>query len=127
MTFFFDRSVGTSVPLALRSLRIPVTVEYHDAHFPVDAPDDVWLPVVGDWEWFVIGHDSKFHLRPNELQAHRSYNIGCFYLWGGEASRWEKMRLFARAYDRILATTQQVSRPFVFRVLKDSRLVPVRL
>ncbi len=74
----------------------------------------------------MVGHDSKYHLKPNELHALRLYNVGCFYLWGAEASRWEKMRLFARAYDRIVAAAEY-NKPFVYRVLKDSRLVPVRL
>lgn len=48
MIFFFDRSVGTGIPLALRSLRkLPFTVEYHQMHFAIDELDDVWLPRVG--------------------------------------------------------------------------------
>jgi len=61
-------------------LRVPLGIEYHDAHFPIDAQDDLWLPVVGNWGWIVVGHDSKYHLKPNELHALRLYNVGCFCL-----------------------------------------------
>lgn len=117
--------MGTSVPLALRMLRLPVKVEYHEQHFTIDAQDDTWLPVVGEWGWIVIGHDSRYHLKPNELFALRQYNVGCFYLWGAEVPRWEKMRLFARAYDKIIIAAQTTPRPFVYRITRDARLLSV--
>ena len=54
-----------------------------------------------------------------------------FYLWGAEASRWEKMRLFAKAYDRIIAAVAAAdiagSRPFIYRVDRRGTLKRVAL
>ena len=127
MIFFFDRSVGTSIPRALGLLRLPVQVEYHEIHFPPSEQDDRWLPLVGSWGWIVIGQDYKYHLMPNELTAAKQYEVGCFYLWGAEATRWETMRVFAKAYDKIADAATNTPRPFVYRVWRDSRLTQVNL
>lgn len=127
MIFFFDRNIGTRIPKALQSLKLPVDIEYHEKHFPMNEPDDRWLPIVGGWDWTVIAQDYKFHLLPNELYALKQYEVGVFYLWGANATRWETVRVFARAYDRIVAAAATTPKPFVYRIYKDGRLRPVTL
>lgn len=122
MIFFFDRSVGIKIPQALRLLDLPHQVEFHQQHFGPDEKDDVWLPFVGTWGWFVIGQDYKYHRLPNELAALKQYDMGCFYLWGAGARKWETMRVFARAYDRIVSVAKNTPRPFVFIVDRNGRL-----
>jgi hypothetical protein len=121
---FFDRNMGTAIPKSLIEYLRPrgLTVEYHQAHFAMDAPDDVWLPVVGAWGWFVIGQDHNFHNRAPELEALKTHKVGAFYLWGAEEPRWEVMRCFARSYDNILHRAAVTSPPFVFRVEKHGAL-----
>ncbi|HTE86357.1 MAG TPA: hypothetical protein VK821_16680 [Dehalococcoidia bacterium] len=127
MILFFDRNAGTTVPKALQALKPPVGITYHQEHFPMNSPDDVWLPQVGAWDWIVLTQDHKFHLLPNELRALKDYNIGCFYLWGAKATKWELMRSFARCYDRLLDRAMNTPRPFIYKVSKDGRLIAVRI
>ena len=129
MILFFDRSVGTVVPRILRhrDLRLPVQVEYHEDRFKIDEQDDIWLPTVGKWGWTVIGHDYSYHKRSTELSAIKQYSIGCFYLWGSEATRWEKLRCFARAYDRIVEAEAITPKPFIYEVARTGFLRPVDL
>jgi len=129
MILFFDRSVGTTIPQILqwKQLKFPIQVEYHQARFKSDEQDDIWLPIVGQWGWTVIGHDSSYHINPNELSALKQYKIGCFYLWGSEANKWEKLRCFVRAYDRILAADANTPRPFVYRVIQTGLLRTVTI
>ena len=124
---FFDRDVGTALPKALDILKLPTPVEHHQKHFPVDARDDSWMPVVGYHGWNLIGHDSRHHLEEAELSAIKQYDMGCFYLWGAEALRWEKMRCFLRAYERILDAANRTPRPFVYRVSQKGGLTSVIL
>ena len=124
---FFDRDVGTAVPKALGVLMLPTHVEYHQSHFPTDSQDDVWMAQLGVWGWTLIGHDSRHHLEEAELSAIRQYGIGCFYLWGAEALRWEKMRCFLRAYERIVDAATNTPRPFVYRVTEKGRLTSVTI
>lgn len=123
MILYFDRNVGIKLPQALITLGL--RVEYHQTHFPIGMQDDQWLAQVGIWGWTVIGHDSKFHLLPNELSAIKQYNIGCFYLWGAEAPRWEKLMCLARAFDRIVEAEANTVRPFIYTVSRAGRLKAV--
>ena len=115
--------------MALRDYLKPpgVQVEYHQLYFNQDEQDDVWLSQVGQREWFVVGQDYKFHERPAELHALKTHNVGAFYLWGADAPKWETMRVFARAYDKIIDATLKTSRPFVYRVHKHGGLYEVAL
>ena len=122
---FFDRDVGITLPKALDILRLPTPVEYHQKHFPIDERDDDWMPRVGSWGWTLIGHDSRHHEVEAELQAIKQYAIGCFYLWGAKALRWEKMLCFLRAYERILEAAKSTPRPFIYRVTKKGRLTSI--
>ena len=120
MILFFDRSVGVIVPQLLqsRSSRFPIQVYYHDEFFAIGEKDDIWLSQIGEWGWTVIGHDSSYHRNPHELSAIKQYKIGCFYLWGAEASRWEKLQCFARAYDNITQTEANSPKPFIYRITR---------
>jgi hypothetical protein len=125
MIFFFDRDLGTCVPLALIQLHFNRQfheIHYHQQLFAIGESDDVWLPQVGKLGWTVIGHDSSHHLKESEISAIKQYNIGCFYLWGSEAKRWEKMQCFARAYERIVEAEKTTPKPFIYRVIKCGRL-----
>ena len=122
---FFDRDVGAAVPRALDILKLPTRVEYHQVHFPIDAQDDTWMPEVGTLGWTLVGHDTRHHLEKSELAAIKQYNMGCFYLWGAEALRWEKMRCFLRSYERILDAADSTRRPFIYRVTEKGRLTAV--
>ena len=122
---FFDRDVGTSLPQALEVLKLPTRIEYLQNHVPTNSQDDVWMADIGSKGWIVIGHDSQHHRNPVELSAIQHYDIGCFYLWGRHAQRWEKMRCFLNAYRRILEAIDTTPKPFVYRITQVSRLEPV--
>ena len=128
LTFYFDRSFGRRLPEALRRLGLAVEFQ-HDkkSRFPASAPDDKWLAEVGKRNWVVFSHDQKFHLLPAELSAIKQHNVGCFYLWGPNAKTWDKARVFAKAYDRIVAAVKLEHRPFIYHVTKSGALKKVKM
>ncbi len=75
----------------------------------------------------LIGHDRMHHLRSPERSAIREYQMGCFYLWGASAPRWQKMRCFLNAYERLLEAIDTTPKPFIYRVNRFSRLEPVTI
>ena len=119
---FFDRDVGIALPKALNVLRLPTRVEYHQDHFQQDVHDDCWMAEIGRRGWFSIGHDHHHHTRSLERDAIRDYSIGCFYLWGGDKPRYEKMRCFLSAYPNIIEAIHTTGRPFVYRIDKQGNL-----
>lgn len=82
----------------------------------MDAFDDEWIPEVGKRDWFIIGQDYRYHVKPPELHAVKQYGVGCFYLWGSEAPVWDTLRVLTKAYDRIMAIALTVPRPFLYVV-----------
>ena len=83
------------------------------------------MPEVGTLGWTLVGHDSRHHRERAELAAVKQYEMGCFYLWGAEALKWEKMRCFLRAYERILDASISTPRPFIYRVAEKGGLTAV--
>lgn len=141
VTLYFDRCVGTRLPEALRLLGLKNVVHHHSfgsqlglgaaqghtALFDDEEPDDSWLKFVGDRGWIVFTQDRKFHRsgHENELSAIKQYRAGRFYLWGAEATTWEKMRAFCRAFDNIVHAATDTARPFIFDVARSGRLTPI--
>lgn len=124
---FFDRDVGTALPQALNVLRLPTRVEYLQNHFPADTQDDEWMPVIGSRGWLLIGHDRMHHRRSPERSAIQEYGMGCFYLWGAQARRWEKMRCFLNAYERIMEAIDVTPKPFIYRINRAGGLESVTI
>lgn len=89
MILFFDRSLGTGIPRAMKRIRrFPCPVEMHDSYFGPTTEDDEWLPEVAKRGWTVISQDYKLHVRENELHALKTNGVGAFYLWGASEPQW---------------------------------------
>ncbi|MGH9883269.1 MAG: hypothetical protein ACRD6N_17680 [Pyrinomonadaceae bacterium] len=127
MTLFFDRSVGVTIPQTLLRLKPPVDVAYHQEHFAFDEADDVWIPEVTKWGWFIIGQDYSYHKNPSELTAMKQHGAAVFYLWGAEAKKWEALRCFARGFDNILRKTETDTRPYAYTVQKHGGVTELYL
>ena len=46
-------------------------------------------------------------------------------MWGAQARRWEKMRCFLNAYERILEAIEATPKPFIYRINWAGRLESV--
>ena len=124
----FDRDTGTALPLSLDILTVPgIVIAYHQNHFQQDDKDEDWLPVAGSWGWLVIGHDAKHHMESSELEIIKQYRMGCFYLWGAQATSWEKARCLLNAYEAVIHAITQTPRPFIYRILKSGELQTITI
>ena len=130
MILFWDKNTPKTIPLALRKLKPPVGIEYYLEHFPrsdryPEGGDDTWLPQIGAAGWIVMTQDWSLHTKQNELQAIKQYGIGCFYLWGARAPKWQIALCFFRAYDRIISAAESTTKPFIYRVARNGHLKEV--
>jgi hypothetical protein len=116
----------------LRRAAPPFVVEYHHDprnkfKFKDTTPDDEWLSKVGAEGWIVFSHDRKWHVEAPNIEAIKQHRIGCFYLWGANASTWEKLKCFMRGYDRIAGIADASSRPFIYELDHNGRLTQVTI
>ncbi len=113
------------MPKALRSLRPPIYIKYHqELGLALDAQDDEWLAQVGAKGWVVISQDRKFHQLRSELAAVQAHSVRCFYLHGGSEPMWYTFRDFTCALSRMIKIAEQQLPPFIYE-LKGRRLCRV--
>ena len=95
--------------------------------FAQDEKDDVWLSFVGRRDWLVFTQDRKFHRAgfENELSAIKQFNVGCFYIWGAQATKWEKMIALCLGLDHMIAVAEVTPKPFIFDVQRNGGLVQI--
>lgn len=118
---FVDRSLGRHViPDALRALG--AEVHAHDDHFPQNAPDDVWLPIVGNRGWAVLTKDTKIRLRDTELAALVSGRVRAFVLTSGDMTGPEIARVLSLALPRIARFCHRHDPPFIARVSRTGAI-----
>ena len=137
MILFWDKNLPKSIPMALQLVKPTfgadyVGVEYYLQHFPLsdrypEGGDDRWLHEVGAWGWIVITQDWHLHTKQNELFAIKQHKIGCFYMWGARNTKWEVIRCFFRAYNRIIAAASSTQKPFIYSVTKTGLLSTVEI
>lgn len=133
ITLFWDKNLGTAIPTALQALSPPsIITRYYSEHYPnttnmPESGDAPWLEDVGELGWFVISQDRRLHRRERERAALIRHNVGCFNIWGANASKWDTFRCFSLAYDRIIEAIATTPRPFLYRVYKDGALGKIEL
>lgn len=121
LTFFVDRSLGKE-PLASSLRELGFRVELHDDHFPQDAPDSVWLEVVGRRGWVVLSKDKHIRYRPMEREMVREHRCRLFVLTGGSLNSKQIADIFVRTVHKIAKLSQQHPAPFLAHVTRAGRV-----
>lgn len=62
VTFFIDRNLGSRI-VAQALVNAGENVQVHDEHFPMDAKDEEWIPVVCQRGWIILTKDSRIAYR----------------------------------------------------------------
>lgn len=102
-------------------------VEIHDTYYSQFTADDVWLPEVGAKGWVVLTQDPRFLHNESEKQALVANNVACFVFVVDKLTRWEKLRVIARVWDRLEQIVAAETPPYIYRVTKSGdikRLYP---
>ena len=124
MIYFFDRTFGRSVPLALSLLGL--RVELHDAHYAQDTGDDEWLPEVASKGWVVLTED---RLEKNELatRAIMDHGAACWIVRTNHLDRRRKAEFLLKHWDAIEAVSHREAAPYLARLDRSGarrRLLP---
>lgn len=119
MKLFFDESVGTRVPEALRHIAVPCqgifrpvwpsqpgTIKY-------GMTDLEWLQIAGAERYLAVSHDAKMLEVPAEREAIRDAGVGLVVINAGQAPRWRILRLLLDRWEW-LDRIDREPRPFAY-------------
>jgi len=121
VVFFIDRALESKLLLA--ALRQSgATIEIHSDHFPPDALDTDWLPVVSKKAWVVLTKDARIGRNPEEIRTIARESTSIFILWDGNLRSQQIASLFAEIVPKLekLALTYQA--PFIAKIYKDGTI-----
>ncbi len=97
-------------------------VEAHVDHFPINAPDTVWLPEVSRRGWVVITKDWNLNSNPLELQAIASSDAKVFILSSGNYTGAEMATILVSALERMEKFVQGNQPPFIARIMPSGQV-----
>ena len=116
--FFLDRALGKNkVANALRNAG--ETVEIHDDHFPKNAFDNDWIPIVAKKGWVILTADLKIRYRKLEMLAVEHSKAKLFVLVSGNLSGDEMASAFVKAIKSIKRIAANQKGPFIAKVYKN--------
>ena len=111
---------GKQVVAALREAQL--TVETHAAWFRHDTPDEIWLTVVGYFDWVVLKRDKNIGRNAIELDALLDAGVKSFVMSSGQLKDVENAAIFIRALPKIFETIDSSDFAFIAKVFRDSRV-----
>ena len=123
---FIDRNLGRHVvPSALRAAGIPC--EIHDDHLPQDAPDEVWLSLVGKEGWVAIGRDKNIRYRSAEKLALQQARARLIVIRAKHATGQDVAELLIAHINRIYRFVDKHDAPFIAGITRDGKITQYHL
>ena len=118
---FVDRALGQkAVPEAL--CKAGAKVEVHIDHFPCDALDQDWLPVVAQRSWVVLTKDKNIGSKHLEVLAITQYGAKVFVLNSGNLTSKKMADIFVNSIDRISAFSLRHNPPFIAKINQEGKI-----
>ena len=115
LVFFIDRSLGKhKVADALRAAG--ALVELHDNHFPPDAKDADWLPVIGGKRWILLTKDDRIRYREHERKSLLDSGVRSFVLTNRNLSGDEMAALFVQNLPKMTRIARRERGAFIAAV-----------
>jgi hypothetical protein len=115
LTFFIDAALGrVMVADALRAEGVNVIL--HDEVFPQGAPDEDWLPEVGQRGWVLLTKDDRIRSTTAQREILLAAGVRAFILSGASLPGPAMAQAFRMAARRMQRVTLGERCPFIARV-----------
>ena len=111
---------GKQVAAALRDAGLKV--ETHATWFRHDTPDEIWLTVVGYFEWVVLKRDKGIGKNVIELDALLDAGVKSFVMASGQLKDVENAAIFIQSLSKIFEMIDANDFPFIAKVFRDSKV-----
>jgi PIN like domain len=117
VTFFFDTCLSPKYAVMIRDAYNEDVCVLKD-HFPVETPDENWLPVIGARGWVLVTEDKRIRVRPQERRALQLSGVTTFFLGKsfGELKLLEKGQALVAVWPKIQATATICQRGSLYMV-----------
>lgn len=120
-TLYLDRNLGKH--LVAKALRAAGhSVEIHDDHLPMAAPDEDWIQLVGREGWIAITKDKNIRYRYAELDAIKQHRARVIVIRAKNLTGQELAALVVQYHARIQRLATDHRAPFVAGLDRSGRL-----
>lgn len=109
---YLDRSLGKHV-IADALREAGQSVEVHDDHLAIDAPDEEWIELVGKRNWVALTKDKNIRYRFAEIRAIKKHNAKVIVIRAKNATGVDIAEVLIRSHQRIRRFAQRTAAPFV--------------
>ncbi len=109
---FLDRNLGKHI-IAKRLRDAGMTVEVHDDHLPMNAPDEDWIALVGRKGWVAVTKDKNIRYRTAELNAIRKHSARVIVIRMKNATGPEIADVLVKGHRRIARFTANTPAPCI--------------
>lgn len=103
-----------------------LSVEIHDDHLPLDAPDEEWLKLVGRKGWLALTKDKNIRYRAAELQSIRTHRARVVVVRAKNATATDIAELLLKGKNGIVRFAAKTQAPFVAGIDRSGRVTPYR-
>lgn len=118
--FFTDRDLGNAIPDALAAAGY--RVERHRDHYPHDAADADFLPLVGRHaDWIALTKDGKQRWRLEERDAIMRAHVSLFIHVGHGMTHAEIAESLVMQAERIIRFREKHEAPFIAKVYRPEK------
>ena len=117
-TLFLDRNLGKYI-IAMRLRDAGMTVEVHDDHLPMDAPDEDWIALVGRKGWVAVTKDKNVRYRTAELAAIRKHSACVIVIRMRNATGSDIADVLLKGRRRIARFGSKTPAPYVAGIQKS--------
>ena len=97
--------------------------ELYDDHFPQNAADVEWIPVVVARGWVIVSRDQAIHRNPLERAVLFRAGARAFILTSSNVTGVEAGTIFLRHIEKIEALVREKPPPFIARVNRTEVVV----
>ena len=120
-TLFLDRNLGRHI-IANRLRREGIKVEVHDDHLPTDAPDEVWIALVGETGWIALTKDRNLRYRTAEIKSVAQHAARIIVIRAKNATGSDIAELLVKGRPQIARFAAKQNAPFVAAIYRNGRV-----
>lgn len=126
MKFYFDENITPRIARALAILTEaePIEVYSNVDAFKRGAPDEEWIPKVGESQGIVITQDLNIHRTLHQRELYRKHGVGVVFFKPPKKHGylyWDMLTQILTSWPDIIKTVERAERPFAYVIRPRSK------